>query len=108
MEALHHTVPHIGFCFTEYHKVALTEVCVAEIFRAMSDPNAVLYDSVCVELVNPPAASDNDQTTPAKKAKTCSEASSSKENQSTSAVKNATALMTTHAELDDAEDGQLE
>lgn len=108
MEAIRNQVPYIGFCFTEDHKEALTDVCVTEIFRAMSDPNAVLYESKLGELVNPPAASDDDQTTIAKKPNKCGEASWSKDNQSTSAVKNAKALMTKLAELDDAEDRELE
>ena len=108
MEAIRNKVPYIGFCFTPDHKEALTDACVTEIFRAMSDPNDVLYESELGELVNPPAASDNYQMTPAKKPKKCGEASSSKENQSTSAAKNAKALMAKLAELDDAEDGQLE
>ena len=51
----------------------------------------------------------SDQTIPGKKPpKKCGEASSSKENQSTLGAKNAKALMAKLAELDDAEDGQME
>ena len=86
----------------------MTYVCATEIFKAMSDPNDALYERELGELLNPPAASDNDQTTPANEPKKCGEASSSKENQPTSVTKNAKALMAKLAELDDAENGQLE
>ena len=107
MQAIRNKVPYIGFCFTPDHKEALTDACVTEIFRAMSDPNDVLYESELGELVNHQA--DDDQTIPAKKPRQKpGEPSSSKENQSTSVVKNAKALMAKLAELDDAEDGQME
>ena len=83
MQATRNRVPYIGFCFTPDHKEALTEACVTEIFRAMSDPADVLYESELGELVNDRA--DNDQPCPApKRPKKSGEPSSSKpENQST-------------------------
>lgn len=94
MEAIRNTLPDIGFCVTVDNKEALRDVHVAEIFRVMSEPNDVLYEGELGELVNPPAAGDKDQTTPAKKPNTCGEASWSKEHPSSSAVKAARALMT--------------
>ena len=89
------------------HKEALTDACVTEIFRAMSDPNDVLYESELGELVNHQA--DNDQTIPVKKPpKKGGETSSTKENQSTSGAKTAKLIMAKLAELNDAEDGQIE
>ena len=106
MHVIRNKVPYVGSCFTPEHKEALTQVCVTEIFKAMSNPNDVWCESELGELVNPPATSGNGQTTPAKKPKKCGEASSSKENQSTSVPKTQKALMAKLAELDDTEDGQ--
>ena len=64
MQAIRNRVPYIGFCHTADHKAALTDACVTEIFRAMSDPNDVLYESELGDFVNPDAGSENGPATP--------------------------------------------
>ena len=105
MQAIRDKAPYIGFCYTPEHKEALTEICVLEIFKAMQDPNDVLYESELGALLNPPE-SEQDLVPASEEPKRTKEANLFKESPSAAVTKNAKALMAKLAELDDAEDGQ--